>query len=70
MSHPVEGMLLPVTHNLGAFEVRRALPARGLTMVGPFCFVDQFGPGMLDIGLGMDVRPHPHIGLATVTYLL
>ncbi len=69
MSHPVEGMLLPVTHNLGAFEVRRALPARGLTMVGPFCFVDQFGPGMLDIGLGMDVRPHPHIGLSTVTYL-
>jgi redox-sensitive bicupin YhaK (pirin superfamily) len=62
-------MLLPVTHNLGAFEVRRALPARGLTMVGPFCFVDQFGPGMLDIGLGMDVRPHPHIGLSTVTYL-
>jgi redox-sensitive bicupin YhaK (pirin superfamily) len=38
-------------------------------MVGPFCFVDQFGPGTLDIGLGMDVRPHPHIGLSTVTYL-
>jgi redox-sensitive bicupin YhaK (pirin superfamily) len=69
MTNPVEGTLLPVTHNLGAFEVRRALPARGLTMVGPFCFVDQFGPGSLDIGLGMDVRPHPHIGLSTVTYL-
>lgn len=69
MTHPVEGTLLPVTHNLGAFQVRRALPARGLTMVGPFCFVDQFGPGTLDIGLGMDVRPHPHIGLSTVTYL-
>lgn len=69
MSHPVEGTLLPVTHNLGAFEVRRVLPARGLTMVGPFCFVDQFGPGMLDIGQGMDVRPHPHIGLSTVTYI-
>lgn len=69
MSHPVEGMLLPVTHDLGAFQVRRALPAKGLTMVGPFCFVDQFGPGTLDIGMGMDVRPHPHIGLSTVTYL-
>ena len=69
MTHPVEGTLLPVTHDLGAFQVRRALPARGLTMVGPFCFVDQFGPGTLDIGLGMDVRPHPHIGLSTVTYL-
>ncbi len=69
MSNPVEGTLLPVTHDLGAFQVRRVLPARGLTMVGPFCFVDQFGPGMLDIGLGMDVRPHPHIGLSTVTYL-
>ena len=69
MTHPVEGMLLPVTHDLGAFQVRRALPAQGLTMVGPFCFVDQFGPGTLDIGMGMDVRPHPHIGLSTVTYL-
>jgi redox-sensitive bicupin YhaK (pirin superfamily) len=69
MAHPVEGTLLPVTHDLGAFQVRRVLPARGLTMVGPFCFVDQFGPGHLEIGLGMDVRPHPHIGLSTVTYL-
>ena len=69
MTHPVEGTLLPVTHDLGAFQVRRVLPARGLTMVGPFCFVDQFGPGNLEIGQGMDVRPHPHIGLSTVTYL-
>lgn len=69
MTHPVEGTLLPVTHDLGAFQVRRVLPARGLTMVGPFCFVDQFGPGTLDVGLGMDVRSHPHIGLSTVTYL-
>ena len=69
MTHPVEGSLLPVTHDLGAFKVRRVLPARGLTMVGPFCFVDQFGPGTLDLGTGMDVRPHPHIGLSTVTYL-
>ncbi len=61
--------IVPVTHNLGAFEVRRTLPSKGLTMVGPFIFVDQFGPAHFDIGQGMDVRPHPHINLATVTYL-
>lgn len=59
----------PVTHDLGAFKVRRALPSRQRTMVGPFIFVDQFGPAQLDIGSGMDVRPHPHINLATVTWL-
>jgi redox-sensitive bicupin YhaK (pirin superfamily) len=59
----------PVTHNLGAFEVRRTLPSKGRTMVGPFIFVDQFGPAHFDLGQGMDVRPHPHINLATVTYL-
>jgi len=59
----------PVTHNLGDFQVRRVLPARERTMVGPFIFVDQFGPAQLDIGKAMDVRPHPHIGLATVTWL-
>lgn len=61
--------ITPTTHDLGMFEVRRALPARERTMVGPFIFVDQFGPGQLDIGTGMDVRPHPHINLATVTWL-
>lgn len=61
--------LEPVTHDLGQFEVRRVLPNRERTMVGPFIFVDQFGPGSLDIGTGMDVRPHPHINLATVTWL-
>ena len=61
--------ITPTTHDLGMFEVRRALPARDRTMVGPFIFVDQFGPGTLDIGSGMDVRPHPHINLATVTWL-
>ena len=60
----------PVTHDLGAFLVRRTLPARERTMVGPFIFVDEFGPARLDPGQGMDVRPHPHINLATVTYLL
>lgn len=61
--------ITPVTHDLGAFEVRRALPVRERTMVGPFIFVDQFGPAQLDIGSGMDVRPHPHINLSTVTWL-
>ena len=62
-------VITPVTHDLGAFEVRRTLPARTRTMVGPFIFVDQFGPARLDPGSGMDVRPHPHINLSTVTYL-
>lgn len=61
--------LTPVTHNLGQFEVRRVLPATARTMVGPFIFVDEFGPAQLDQGTGMDVRPHPHINLATVTWL-
>ena len=61
--------IVPVTHDLGAFKVRRSLPTRERTMVGPFIFVDQFGPARLEPGQGMDVRPHPHINLATVTYL-
>lgn len=61
--------IAPVTHDLGQFEVRRVLPSRGRTMVGPFIFVDQFGPASLDLGSGMDVRPHPHINLSTVTWL-
>ena len=59
----------PVTHNLGDFQVRRAIPARELAMVGPFIFIDQFGPSQIAVGKGMDVRPHPHINLATVTWL-
>ena len=62
-------VITPSTHDLGAFEVRRTLPNKAHTMVGPFIFVDQFGPAHFDIGKGMDVRPHPHINLATVTYL-
>ncbi len=65
--HPT--IITPVTHDLGAFKVRRSLPSRHRTMVGPFIFVDQFGPARLAPGEGMDVRPHPHINLATVTYL-
>ena len=59
----------PVSHDLGGFTVRRAVPQPQCRMVGPFVFVDQFGPGQLDLGTGMDVRPHPHINLATVTWL-
>ena len=65
----IEQTITPVAHDLGQFEVRRAIPSRERTMVGPFIFVDQFGPAQLDIGAGMDVRPHPHINLATVTWL-
>jgi len=61
--------IVPVTHNLGAFQVRRAIPSRERTMVGPFIFVDQFGPAQLAPGDAMDVRPHPHINLSTVTWL-
>ncbi len=59
----------PVTHDLGGFQVRRAIPSPQCSMVGPFVFVDQFGPARLEAGQGMDVRPHPHINLATVTWL-
>lgn len=59
----------PVTHDLGGFKVRRVLPSRKRAMVGPFIFVDEFGPAQLDAGRDLGVRPHPHIGLSTVTYL-
>jgi redox-sensitive bicupin YhaK (pirin superfamily) len=62
-------MILPRTHDIGGLEVRRALPARERQMIGPFIFFDQMGPGEFLVGKGVDVRPHPHIGLATVTYL-
>lgn len=55
--------------DLGGFEVRRVLPAPRQRMVGPFIFFDQMGPTAFEPGTGIDVRPHPHIGLATVTYL-
>jgi redox-sensitive bicupin YhaK (pirin superfamily) len=65
----VEQTITPVTHDLGGFKVHRTLPAKARTMVGPFLFFDQMGPAMLPTGQGIDVRPHPHINLATVTYL-
>jgi redox-sensitive bicupin YhaK (pirin superfamily) len=61
--------LLPTTHDLGGFKVHRTLPHRERTTIGPFIFFDQMGPAKLPAGEGIDVRPHPHINLATVTYL-
>lgn len=61
--------LQPVTHDLGGFKVHRTLPHKQRTMVGPFVFFDQMGPAHLPPGDGIDVRPHPHINLSTVTYL-
>ncbi|MEO7680289.1 MAG: pirin family protein, partial [Sphingomonas sp.] len=61
--------LTPSTHDLGGFKVHRTLPSKPRTMVGPFLFFDQMGPAHLEVGTGIDVRPHPHINLATVTYL-
>ena len=65
----VERILSSRVHDVGGFAVRRALPSREKRAVGPFVFWDHMGPVALDPGEGMDVRPHPHIGLATVTYL-
>ncbi|WP_114952789.1 pirin family protein [Sphingosinicella terrae] len=61
--------LVPTTHDLGGFKVHRTLPHRERTTIGPFIFFDQMGPARLAAGNGIDVRPHPHINLATVTYL-
>jgi redox-sensitive bicupin YhaK (pirin superfamily) len=66
---PIETLILPRARDLGDFEVRRALPSTKRQMIGPFIFFDQMGPAEFLLGRGMDVRPHPHIGLATVTYL-
>jgi hypothetical protein len=65
----IETMIVPRARDLGGFEVRRALPAPERQMVGPFIFFDQMGPVEFLTEGGIDVRPHPHIGLATVTYL-
>jgi redox-sensitive bicupin YhaK (pirin superfamily) len=65
----LETIVVPHSRDLGGFSVRRVLPAIERRMVGPFAFFDQMGPAMFDPGTSIDVRPHPHIGLATVTYL-
>jgi redox-sensitive bicupin YhaK (pirin superfamily) len=69
MSDPFLQTLHPTTHDLGGFKVHRTLPHRERTTIGPFIFFDQMGPARLAPGNGIDVRPHPHINLATVTYL-
>ena len=65
----IDQVIVPRTVDLGDFAVRRALPSARTRMVGPFIFFDHFGPAEFRAGNGLDVRPHPHIGLATVTYL-
>jgi redox-sensitive bicupin YhaK (pirin superfamily) len=65
----IELMLVPNAKDIGGFEVRRALPTAKRRLVGPFIFFDRMGPAILRAGQAMDVRPHPHIGLSTVTYL-
>ena len=62
-------IIAPRVHDLGGFQVRRAVPSLQARSVGPFVFVDHMGPAVFEAGRGIDVRPHPHIGLATVTYL-
>lgn len=65
----IQTLIIPRSHDVGGFEVRRALPSSRRRLVGPFIFFDRMGPAVLRAGQAMDVRPHPHIGLATVTYL-
>lgn len=66
----IETLIVPRARDLGGFDVRRALPAPTRQLVGPFIFFDQMGPAEFITDGGIDVRPHPHIGLATVTYLM
>lgn len=69
MRDAVDLVIEPRPRDLGGFEVRRVLPAAGRRTIGPFVFFDHMGPADFAPGTGIDVRPHPHIGLATVTYL-
>lgn len=66
----IETVIVARARDLGGFEVRRALPSVARQMVGPFIFFDQMGPAEFLTGQGVDVRPHPHIGLSTVTYMI
>ncbi|MDO9415728.1 pirin family protein [Pararhizobium sp.] len=65
----IEHLIVPRTTDLGGFQVRRALPTAKRRLVGPFIFFDRMGPALFKAGAAIDVRPHPHIGLSTVTYL-
>ncbi|MCP9231573.1 pirin family protein [Mesorhizobium sp. LMG 17147] len=68
-SDQIELMVIPNAKDIGGFQVRRALPTARRRLVGPFIFFDRMGPAVLRAGQALDVRPHPHIGLSTVTYL-
>src|SRR5499426_120926 len=68
-SEAIAQVIVPRSVDLGDFTVHRALPSARSRMVGPFIFFDHFGPAHFRAGSGIDVRPHPHIGLATLTYL-
>jgi redox-sensitive bicupin YhaK (pirin superfamily) len=65
----IQNVIIPRSVDLGGFEIRRALPHIKRRTVGPFVFFDHFGPAEFKGGNGLDVRPHPHIGLSTLTYL-
>lgn len=65
----IEHLIIPRSSDIGGFAVRRALPTRQRRLVGPFIFFDRMGPAILKAGEALDVKPHPHIGLSTVTYL-
>ncbi|OMG73310.1 pirin family protein [Burkholderia ubonensis] len=69
MTDSIKALLKPHVRDIGNLQVRRTLPAVAARLVGPFIFFDHMGPATLPPGTGLDVRPHPHIGLATVTYL-
>ncbi|HIK16665.1 MAG TPA: pirin family protein [Leptolyngbyaceae cyanobacterium M33_DOE_097] len=69
MSDYLQHIIEPHTQDLGGFQARRLLPSEVVTLVGPFIFFDHLGPAVFPEGKGVDVRPHPHINLATVTYL-
>ncbi|MEO0769382.1 MAG: pirin family protein, partial [Cyanobacteria bacterium J06649_4] len=66
----IQQVIIPQKHDLGGFSVQRSLPQADRKMVGPFIFFDHLGPAVFPPGRGVDVRPHPHINLATVTFLL
>ena len=68
-SDAIAQVIVPRTVDLGGFQVHRVLPSSRPRMVGPFIFFDHLGPAIFRAGDGVDVRPHPHIGLSTVTYL-
>ncbi|MEM7206642.1 MAG: pirin family protein [Pseudomonadota bacterium] len=69
MSHAISTLITPEEKDLGGFSVRRVLPSAKQRMVGPWIFFDHFGPATFPPGDGINVRPHPHVNLATVSYL-